>query len=122
MPPRNQPEKLNLETLELDNYPIPALEKLIAEANKSIQRQQRRQVRAIKKQFEQMASGLGLTAAQVIEFNKKRQGTSIPGEPKYRNPEPPHQTWTGHGKRPRWYIEALEQYTPEEMEIQNNAD
>ena len=27
--------------------------------------------------------------------------------PKYRNPANPEQTWTGRGKRPRWFSEAL---------------
>ncbi|HEX5123657.1 MAG TPA: H-NS histone family protein [Rhodanobacteraceae bacterium] len=28
-------------------------------------------------------------------------------KPKYRNPIDPSQTWTGRGKRPRWYSAAL---------------
>jgi DNA-binding protein H-NS len=28
--------------------------------------------------------------------------------PKFRNPEPPHQTWSGRGKLPRWVSEMLE--------------
>ena len=28
-------------------------------------------------------------------------------KPKYRNPADPSQTWTGRGKRPRWYAAAL---------------
>jgi DNA-binding protein H-NS len=27
--------------------------------------------------------------------------------PKYRNPEDPSQTWSGRGKRPRWFNAAL---------------
>lgn len=29
-------------------------------------------------------------------------------KPKYRNPADKNQTWSGRGKRPRWYVEALE--------------
>jgi DNA-binding protein H-NS len=28
-------------------------------------------------------------------------------KPKYRNPNDPGQTWTGRGKRPRWFAAAL---------------
>jgi DNA-binding protein H-NS len=28
--------------------------------------------------------------------------------PKFRNPEPPHQTWSGRGRQPRWVSEMLE--------------
>ena len=27
--------------------------------------------------------------------------------PKFRNPEPPHQTWSGRGRQPRWVRELL---------------
>jgi DNA-binding protein H-NS len=28
--------------------------------------------------------------------------------PKYRNPQKPHETWSGRGKQPRWLTAALE--------------
>jgi DNA-binding protein H-NS len=27
--------------------------------------------------------------------------------PKYQNPEPPHETWAGRGRQPRWVSELL---------------
>jgi DNA-binding protein H-NS len=27
--------------------------------------------------------------------------------PKFRNPEPPHETWSGRGKQPRWMTKLL---------------
>ena len=30
------------------------------------------------------------------------------GNPKYRNPDDPSQTWSGRGRRPRWVTQALE--------------
>jgi|ERR1700758_800863 DNA-binding protein H-NS len=27
--------------------------------------------------------------------------------PKYQNPRPPHETWSGRGKKPRWLVLAL---------------
>jgi DNA-binding protein H-NS len=35
----------------------------------------------------------------------KRAGTTV--APKYRNPADPAQTWSGRGKRPGWFNEAL---------------
>lgn len=35
----------------------------------------------------------------------KRAGTPVP--PKYRNPANPTQTWSGRGKRPHWFNDAL---------------
>jgi DNA-binding protein H-NS len=31
--------------------------------------------------------------------------------PRFRNPEPPHQTWSGRGKQPKWMAKALAQGT-----------
>ena len=36
----------------------------------------------------------------------KRRGTGTVA-PKYRNPANPDETWSGRGKRPRWFNEAL---------------
>ena len=36
----------------------------------------------------------------------RRRGTGVVA-PKYRNPADPEQTWSGRGKRPRWFNEAL---------------
>ena len=36
-----------------------------------------------------------------------RRGPRRKVKPKYRNPADPSQTWTGRGKRPRWYSAAL---------------
>jgi DNA-binding protein H-NS len=27
--------------------------------------------------------------------------------PKFRNPEPPHETWSGRGRQPRWLTELI---------------
>lgn len=37
----------------------------------------------------------------------RRAGVRRKVKPKYRNPGDPSQTWTGRGKRPRWYSAAL---------------
>jgi DNA-binding protein H-NS len=36
---------------------------------------------------------------------KRRSGGIVP--PKYKNPADPEQTWSGRGKRPRWFNDAL---------------
>jgi len=40
-------------------------------------------------------------------FAGGRHGMRRKVKPKYRNPADPSQTWTGRGKRPRWYAAAL---------------
>lgn len=47
------------------------------------------------------------------ELNFDKEGNCVTpkapnaGEPKFQNPDGP-ETWTGRGKRPRWYIAARE--------------
>lgn len=35
----------------------------------------------------------------------RKKGRKV--KPKYRNPDDAGQTWTGRGKRPRWFVDAL---------------
>lgn len=37
----------------------------------------------------------------------KTKRTGTPVAPKYRNPANPAQTWSGRGKRPHWFSDAL---------------
>ncbi|MGY3438727.1 MULTISPECIES: H-NS histone family protein [unclassified Marinovum] len=38
--------------------------------------------------------------------------------PKYRNPDDGTQTWTGRGRKPGWFVEALDRgVSPEDMHI-----
>ncbi|QAU23807.1 H-NS histone family protein [Dyella sp. M7H15-1] len=37
----------------------------------------------------------------------KRRGSTGTVAPKYRNPANPEQTWSGRGKRPHWFNDAL---------------
>lgn len=50
----------------------------------------------------------GFTMDEVMGRRSKRAGKrtgKVP--PKYQNPADPEQTWSGRGKRPRWFNAAL---------------
>lgn len=59
--------------------------------------------RKIVQAFDFTAAELGLQPITKHSAHMMR----IHGEPKFKNPKGP-QTWTGRGKRPRWYIEAID--------------
>ncbi|WP_266171530.1 H-NS histone family protein [Dyella subtropica] len=42
---------------------------------------------------------------QGVRGKARKSGGIVP--PKYRNPADPEQTWSGRGKRPRWFNDAL---------------
>lgn len=50
------------------------------------------------------SSDVGDQAAQP-EHRERRKYPRV--FPKYRNPELPSQTWSGRGKQPRWFADAL---------------
>lgn len=58
--------------------------------------------------YELTAEDLGLSTSTGSKKDKTTstgaKGTA--GKPKYRNPDT-GQTWSGHGKRPRWYADGL---------------
>ena len=49
---------------------------------------------------------------------KKRAKGRAPAEPKYQNPGNPEQTWSGLGRRPQWFNDAVAKGAdPKELEI-----
>lgn len=53
--------------------------------------------------------GLSIKGGPTIKEPRAARGTAGPkktvGEPKYRNPDNPEQTWTGKGRAPAWFVE-----------------
>jgi DNA-binding protein H-NS len=97
-------------SINLENLSARELEDLIvaaAEQKKKVHRQRQNDVR---NRLIAMAKEEGYTIEELFsEPGRGRGGRS--GKlvaPKYRNPANPEQTWTGRGKRPRWFNEALE--------------
>ena len=65
---------------------------------------------------EAAAGAFGFRVADLVAAGPPRR--SAPARPKYRHPEEPGLTWSGRGRRPRWFSEALERgETAEGMEI-----
>ncbi|HKE48730.1 MAG TPA: H-NS histone family protein [Rhodanobacteraceae bacterium] len=54
-----------------------------------------------------MVRAEGFAIEDVFAGSGARRGVRRKVKPKYRNPVDPSQTWTGRGKRPRWYSAAL---------------
>ena len=65
---------------------------------------------------EAAAGEFGFRVADLVAAKPSRRSGPVP--PKYRHPEEPGITWSGRGRRPRWFVEALERgETAESMEI-----
>jgi len=65
-----------------------------------------RKLEAEKRSLEQRLNKLRRTIGNA--FNETPVRRPYPKVfPKFRNPEPPHQTWSGRGRQPRWVRELL---------------
>ena len=56
--------------------------------------------------LEARAQELGFSLAELKGVKKQRKSTGTAG-PKYRRPENPNVTWSGRGRKPRWFADAL---------------
>lgn len=55
---------------------------------------------------EALARDLGYSLAELVGSETK--SSRAPAAAKYRHPKNPALTWSGHGRKPQWFVEALE--------------
>jgi DNA-binding protein H-NS len=115
-------------SIDLKSLNARQLQKLIDEARRERQRQQKRApIAKVRSKLTRMAAAEGYSlvelfgvkagakpvAARPVRAAKDKAGTgrrSTKGStvpPKYRNPENPAETWSGRGKHPRWMASAI---------------
>ena len=64
------------------------------------------------------AEEFGFSLEELSGVRKQGKGTLVKGMPKYAHPNDATKTWTGKGRKPKWFDEALAAgITPEQMEI-----
>ena len=95
---------MNLESLSFDE--LKQRQKDVAKAIETFEARQLAEARA---KLEAMAAEMGVTLAAVVDTTKKPKRQAKPqGAPKYRHPDDPSVTWTGRGRKPTWFVEAIE--------------
>ncbi|PWG17634.1 H-NS histone family protein [Salibaculum griseiflavum] len=99
------------------------LEKLRRDVDKQIERLKKQDLKKAREAAEKAAASLGFSLDEVIGDGGKKPRASrgkakSAGAPKYANPENPSQTWTGKGRQPQWYKDAIAAgKSPESMEL-----
>ena len=64
------------------------------------------------------AEEFGFSLEELSGAKKTGKGKLVKGLPKYAHPNDPTKTWTGKGRKPKWFDEALSAgIRPEDMEI-----
>lgn len=80
------------------------LKDLMRKVNGRMKNMDKEKVSKVKAKVNALLKAEGVTFAQV--YGRKRGGKTGKVAPKYRNPKGA-ETWSGRGKRPRWYLAAL---------------
>jgi DNA-binding protein H-NS len=101
----------DLEALSLNE--LKKMQKDIAKAISTFEDRQKAQARA---KVEAFARDLGYSLAELVGADTKT--SRAPAAAKYRHPENPALTWSGRGRKPQWFAEALSAgKTAEDMAI-----
>lgn len=79
------------------------MQKDVAKAISTFKDRQKAEARA---KVEALARDLGYSLTELVGTETK--STRAPAAAKYRHPENPALTWSGRGRKPQWFVEALE--------------
>ncbi|MGA7439772.1 MAG: H-NS histone family protein [Luteibacter sp.] len=100
--------------VDIKNLSHTQLTELIAKAQSRQGELLKEKVARLREKISELIKAEGLTFDDVFGKNapkSRRAGTAVAA--KYRNPTNPEQTWSGRGKRPRWFSDALKAGTKE---------
>ncbi|MGI3213291.1 H-NS family nucleoid-associated regulatory protein [Roseovarius tibetensis] len=81
------------------------LKKLKKDVAKAIETYEARHLSEARAKLEAQAKELGYSLDDVVGASKTGSAKRLP---KYRHPEDATLTWTGMGRKPKWFIDALE--------------
>lgn len=94
--------------VKLDGMSPKELQALITQAQSKMESARAEHIRSIRTRIDTLLKAAGLQLSEVYTGRGGKRGKRAgAGVPKYRNPADPAQTWTGHGKKPTWFQQAL---------------
>lgn len=104
--------------INLDELSLAELKQLRSEVDEAIKSFEARNLAKARKEFEARAKELGITLDMVVGVKPDQKKKKSAAKPKFRNLQDPEVTWSGRGRRPIWFVEALEAgVAEEEMKI-----
>ena len=98
--------------IDLKNMSRKELEKLGADVEKALAKLQKKDLKKVRLEMEKLAAAHGVSVADVMGGNapaptKKAVKAKAKSVPKYANPKDASQTWTGKGRQPVWFKDAI---------------
>jgi DNA-binding protein H-NS len=100
---------------DLENMSLDDLKRLSRDVEKAIASFEERKRKEARKALEKVAREFGLSVEEVVG-NPKPPARASKSAAKYRNPANPSDTWSGRGRQPGWYKDAISKgKSPESM-------
>ena len=95
--------------INLDSLSPAELQALIKSAEAQMDSARKNHVKEVRAKIDGILAGAGLSIGEVYPTRGGRsaKGSKAAVAPKYRNPDNASQTWSGRGKRPLWFVDAL---------------
>lgn len=98
--------------MNLKDQSLSQLRKLKQDVEKAIVRKEAEQIKAAKAAVEKVVKDFGVDLSDLIGSPKPakkpaaKKSPAARAKPMYKNPMDPKQTWTGKGRRPKWFLDA----------------
>jgi DNA-binding protein H-NS len=101
--------------INLNELSLKELKDLQSQVSKAIATFEDRRKRAALAEVEEMLRAKGFSLSDVASVATKGKSISAP---KYANPANPDDTWTGRGRKPKWFTDGIAAgKSPEDMSI-----
>ncbi len=94
-------------TVDLETLNQRQLNELIEQARNRQTELAKQNISVVRDRIEVMLRDECLTIGDIYPGRGRRSGRKSVVAPKYRNPNDHEQTWSGRGKRPHWFKDAL---------------
>lgn len=103
--------------IDLSGMSRKELTKLQADVDKALRNLAKTELKEARKAAEEAVAKFGFTLSEISGATGKAAKKQA-AVAKYANPEDASQTWSGRGRQPQWYKDAISAgKTPAEMEI-----
>jgi DNA-binding protein H-NS len=93
--------------VDIKNLNHNQLNELITKAQARQNELRKEKVAKLREKVHAMVKAEGYSMEDIFGGTRKARRSTGTVAPKYRNPANPEQTWSGRGKRPRWFNDAL---------------
>ena len=102
-----------MQSIDLEKMSLDELKKLEKDVSRAIKTFEKRRLDEARAAAEAVAKEMGFSLGDLAVEAKTSKSP-----PKYRDPKNPELTWSGRGRKPFWFVEAIDAgHSPEELEI-----